>query len=84
MRVKAPPAPRRKGLEPPPKRSKLFVLPLHHLLVKSAKISFWAHTPDMLVKILPLLMSPFIITTLLLALGLGTTITFASSHWLLA
>nr|YP_010133061.1 NADH dehydrogenase subunit 2 [Ophichthys cuchia]QWE36553.1 NADH dehydrogenase subunit 2 [Ophichthys cuchia]UZC55289.1 NADH dehydrogenase subunit 2 [Ophichthys cuchia] len=29
-------------------------------------------------------MSPYILTTLLLALGLGTTITFASSHWLLA
>nr|YP_010956862.1 NADH dehydrogenase subunit 2 [Xyrichtys novacula]WMY90007.1 NADH dehydrogenase subunit 2 [Xyrichtys novacula] len=29
-------------------------------------------------------MSPLIMTTLLLSLGLGTTITFASSHWLLA
>nr|YP_010960328.1 NADH dehydrogenase subunit 2 [Trinectes inscriptus]WNH37692.1 NADH dehydrogenase subunit 2 [Trinectes inscriptus] len=29
-------------------------------------------------------MSPFILTALLLSLGLGTTITFASSHWLLA
>nr|BBU26203.1 NADH dehydrogenase subunit 2 [Luciocephalus pulcher] len=29
-------------------------------------------------------MSPFILTTLLLGLGLGTTIAFASSHWLLA
>nr|YP_010956615.1 NADH dehydrogenase subunit 2 [Gastropsetta frontalis]WMY89708.1 NADH dehydrogenase subunit 2 [Gastropsetta frontalis] len=29
-------------------------------------------------------MSPYILTTLLLSLGLGTTITFASSHWLLA
>nr|YP_009485553.1 NADH dehydrogenase subunit 2 [Dentex gibbosus]AVV92414.1 NADH dehydrogenase subunit 2 [Dentex gibbosus] len=29
-------------------------------------------------------MSPFILVTLLFALGLGTTITFASSHWLLA
>nr|YP_003457006.1 NADH dehydrogenase subunit 2 [Neoceratias spinifer]BAI77093.1 NADH dehydrogenase subunit 2 [Neoceratias spinifer] len=29
-------------------------------------------------------MSPYIMSTLLLALGLGTTITFASSHWLLA
>nr|BAV13876.1 NADH dehydrogenase subunit-2 [Paralichthys olivaceus] len=29
-------------------------------------------------------MNPFILTTLLLGLGLGTTITFASSHWLLA
>nr|WNH18462.1 NADH dehydrogenase subunit 2 [Haemulon aurolineatum] len=29
-------------------------------------------------------MSPFILATLLLGLGLGTTITFASSHWLLA
>nr|YP_010976042.1 NADH dehydrogenase subunit 2 [Fundulus catenatus]WNX94362.1 NADH dehydrogenase subunit 2 [Fundulus catenatus] len=29
-------------------------------------------------------MSPFILTVLLFALGLGTTITFASSHWLLA
>nr|WNH24136.1 NADH dehydrogenase subunit 2 [Chaenophryne longiceps] len=29
-------------------------------------------------------MSPYILSTLLLALGLGTTITFASSHWLLA
>ncbi|YP_001974735.1 NADH dehydrogenase subunit 2 (mitochondrion) [Acanthopagrus latus] len=29
-------------------------------------------------------MSPFILATLLFALGLGTTITFASSHWLLA
>nr|BAX03852.1 NADH dehydrogenase subunit 2 [Nandus nandus]BBU25996.1 NADH dehydrogenase subunit 2 [Nandus nandus] len=29
-------------------------------------------------------MSPLILTTLLLGLGLGTTITFASSHWLLA
>lgn len=38
----------------------------------------------MLVKLQPFLMSPHIITTLLLTLGLGTTITFASSHWLLA
>ncbi|YP_009037613.1 NADH dehydrogenase subunit 2 (mitochondrion) [Sparus aurata] len=29
-------------------------------------------------------MSPFILATLLFALGLGTMITFASSHWLLA
>nr|WNH22623.1 NADH dehydrogenase subunit 2 [Haemulon plumierii] len=29
-------------------------------------------------------MSPFILATLLLGLGLGTTITFMSSHWLLA
>nr|BBH37280.1 NADH dehydrogenase subunit 2 [Gobiodon micropus] len=29
-------------------------------------------------------MSPYITTLMLLALGLGTTITFASSHWLLA
>nr|AIA77275.1 NADH dehydrogenase subunit 2 [Planiliza haematocheilus] len=29
-------------------------------------------------------MSPYILTVLLLGLGLGTTITFASSHWLLA
>nr|YP_009109535.1 NADH dehydrogenase subunit 2 [Andinoacara rivulatus]BAP82518.1 NADH dehydrogenase subunit 2 [Andinoacara rivulatus] len=29
-------------------------------------------------------MSPYILTTLLFGLGLGTTITFASSHWLLA
>nr|QWQ50169.1 NADH dehydrogenase subunit 2 [Paralichthys californicus] len=29
-------------------------------------------------------MNPFILTTLLVGLGLGTTITFASSHWLLA
>nr|YP_002290741.1 NADH dehydrogenase subunit 2 [Jordanella floridae]AAX94344.1 NADH dehydrogenase subunit 2 [Jordanella floridae]BAG74826.1 NADH dehydrogenase subunit 2 [Jordanella floridae] len=29
-------------------------------------------------------MNPFILSTLLLGLGLGTTITFASSHWLLA
>nr|YP_010956797.1 NADH dehydrogenase subunit 2 [Ariomma melanum]WMY89916.1 NADH dehydrogenase subunit 2 [Ariomma melanum] len=29
-------------------------------------------------------MSPYILVTLLFALGLGTTITFASSHWLLA
>nr|YP_002154544.1 NADH dehydrogenase subunit 2 [Aplocheilus panchax]BAG69247.1 NADH dehydrogenase subunit 2 [Aplocheilus panchax] len=29
-------------------------------------------------------MSPYITATFLLALGLGTTITFASSHWLLA
>nr|YP_009407652.1 NADH dehydrogenase subunit 2 [Calotomus japonicus]BAZ95726.1 NADH dehydrogenase subunit 2 [Calotomus japonicus] len=29
-------------------------------------------------------MSPFILATLLLGLGLGTTVTFASSHWLLA
>nr|YP_006883695.1 NADH dehydrogenase subunit 2 [Trichiurus lepturus nanhaiensis]AFR90195.1 NADH dehydrogenase subunit 2 [Trichiurus lepturus nanhaiensis]UNZ13114.1 NADH dehydrogenase subunit 2 [Trichiurus lepturus nanhaiensis] len=29
-------------------------------------------------------MSPYIFTTLLLTLGLGTTMTFASSHWLLA
>nr|YP_009059880.1 NADH dehydrogenase subunit 2 [Lepidoblepharon ophthalmolepis]BAP58965.1 NADH dehydrogenase subunit 2 [Lepidoblepharon ophthalmolepis] len=29
-------------------------------------------------------MHPYILTTLLFALGLGTTITFASSHWLLA
>ena len=38
----------------------------------------------MLVKFLPLLMSPFVLTLLLLSLGLGTTLTFASSHWLLA
>nr|NP_739985.1 NADH dehydrogenase subunit 2 [Hypoptychus dybowskii]BAC23581.1 NADH dehydrogenase subunit 2 [Hypoptychus dybowskii] len=29
-------------------------------------------------------MNPFILSTLLFGLGLGTTITFASSHWLLA
>nr|BBH36877.1 NADH dehydrogenase subunit 2 [Vanderhorstia sp. 'Komon-yatsushi-haze'] len=29
-------------------------------------------------------MSPYIVTLLLFALGLGTTVTFASSHWLLA
>nr|YP_003457279.1 NADH dehydrogenase subunit 2 [Gigantactis vanhoeffeni]BAI77288.1 NADH dehydrogenase subunit 2 [Gigantactis vanhoeffeni] len=29
-------------------------------------------------------MSPYILSTLLLALGLGTTITFASTHWLFA
>lgn len=29
-------------------------------------------------------MSPYILATLLLGLGLGTTVTFASSHWLLA
>nr|YP_009484693.1 NADH dehydrogenase subunit 2 [Halichoeres hartzfeldii]ARN59060.1 NADH dehydrogenase subunit 2 [Halichoeres hartzfeldii] len=29
-------------------------------------------------------MNPYILVTLLLGLGLGTTITFASSHWLLA
>nr|BAE96267.1 NADH dehydrogenase subunit 2 [Channa bankanensis] len=29
-------------------------------------------------------MNPYILTTLLLGLGLGTTITFASSHWFLA
>nr|YP_010501560.1 NADH dehydrogenase subunit 2 [Noturus gyrinus]UXB57978.1 NADH dehydrogenase subunit 2 [Noturus gyrinus] len=29
-------------------------------------------------------MSPYIVTTLLLSLGLGTTLTFMSSHWLLA
>nr|WNH21427.1 NADH dehydrogenase subunit 2 [Diapterus auratus] len=29
-------------------------------------------------------MSPYILSTLLLGLGLGTTITFASTHWLLA
>nr|WNH18332.1 NADH dehydrogenase subunit 2 [Lepidocybium flavobrunneum] len=29
-------------------------------------------------------MSPYILATLLIGLGLGTTITFASSHWLLA
>nr|YP_010158844.1 NADH dehydrogenase subunit 2 [Paralichthys adspersus]QRG31111.1 NADH dehydrogenase subunit 2 [Paralichthys adspersus] len=29
-------------------------------------------------------MNPFILTILLIGLGLGTTITFASSHWLLA
>nr|WNH20803.1 NADH dehydrogenase subunit 2 [Forcipiger longirostris] len=29
-------------------------------------------------------MSPYILSTLLFSLGLGTTITFASSHWLLA
>nr|WNH23091.1 NADH dehydrogenase subunit 2 [Lagodon rhomboides] len=29
-------------------------------------------------------MSPFILVTLLFALGLGTTVAFASSHWLLA
>lgn len=38
----------------------------------------------MLVKFPPLLMNPFILATLLFGLGLGTTITFASSHWLLA
>nr|AFV57309.1 NADH dehydrogenase subunit 2 [Harpadon nehereus]QJA16321.1 NADH dehydrogenase subunit 2 [Harpadon nehereus] len=29
-------------------------------------------------------MSPFVLSTLLLSLGLGTTLTFASTHWLLA
>nr|AAO21556.1 NADH subunit 2 [Anatolichthys danfordii] len=29
-------------------------------------------------------MNPYVLTTLLFALGLGTTLTFASSHWLLA
>nr|QUO98647.1 NADH dehydrogenase subunit 2 [Oryzias uwai] len=29
-------------------------------------------------------MNPFILSTLLMGLGLGTTVTFASSHWLLA
>nr|YP_009114416.1 NADH dehydrogenase subunit 2 [Dicentrarchus punctatus]AHN85876.1 NADH dehydrogenase subunit 2 [Dicentrarchus punctatus] len=29
-------------------------------------------------------MNPYILTTLLFSLGLGTTLTFASSHWLLA
>nr|YP_010960510.1 NADH dehydrogenase subunit 2 [Monolene sessilicauda]WNH37913.1 NADH dehydrogenase subunit 2 [Monolene sessilicauda] len=29
-------------------------------------------------------MNPYILSTLIMALGLGTTITFASSHWLLA
>nr|YP_010956914.1 NADH dehydrogenase subunit 2 [Saurida brasiliensis]WMY90072.1 NADH dehydrogenase subunit 2 [Saurida brasiliensis] len=29
-------------------------------------------------------MSPYILTALILSLGLGTTLTFASSHWLLA
>nr|BAP58887.1 NADH dehydrogenase subunit 2 [Arnoglossus polyspilus] len=29
-------------------------------------------------------MNPFILPTLMIALGLGTTLTFASSHWLLA
>lgn len=29
-------------------------------------------------------MNPHILTALVIALGLGTTITFASSHWLLA
>nr|NP_443503.1 NADH dehydrogenase subunit 2 [Polymixia lowei]WMI35327.1 NADH dehydrogenase subunit 2 [Polymixia lowei]BAB70132.1 NADH dehydrogenase subunit 2 [Polymixia lowei] len=29
-------------------------------------------------------MNPYVLTTLLFSLGLGTTITFASSHWLLA
>lgn len=38
----------------------------------------------MLVKVPPLLMNPYILTVLLIGLGLGTTITFASSHWLLA
>jgi len=38
----------------------------------------------MLVKILLLLMNPYILATLIFGLGLGTIITFASSHWLLA
>lgn len=38
----------------------------------------------MLVKFLPLLMNPYVLTLLLTTLGLGTTITFASSHWVLA
>nr|UNI92137.1 NADH dehydrogenase subunit 2 [Scleropages formosus]UNI92215.1 NADH dehydrogenase subunit 2 [Scleropages formosus] len=29
-------------------------------------------------------MNPYVLTTLILSLGLGTTLTFASSHWLLA
>lgn len=29
-------------------------------------------------------MNPYILATLLFSLGLGTTITFSSSHWLLA
>nr|YP_010976198.1 NADH dehydrogenase subunit 2 [Notropis maculatus]WNX94700.1 NADH dehydrogenase subunit 2 [Notropis maculatus] len=29
-------------------------------------------------------MNPYVLTTLLISLGLGTTLTFASSHWLLA
>nr|YP_009093904.1 NADH dehydrogenase subunit 2 [Sillago asiatica]AIT59325.1 NADH dehydrogenase subunit 2 [Sillago asiatica] len=29
-------------------------------------------------------MNPYVLTTLIFALGLGTTVTFASSHWLLA
>ena len=38
----------------------------------------------MLVKILPLLMTPFTSPLLAIALLLGTTITLSSSHWLLA
>lgn len=38
----------------------------------------------MLVKVLPLLMNPYVFTILLSTLGLGTTMTFASSHWLIA
>lgn len=38
----------------------------------------------MLVKLLPLLMSPYILAMLLFGLGLGTLVTFSSSHWLLA
>jgi len=38
----------------------------------------------MTVKIPPPSMNPYVLTTLLSSLGLGTTLTFASSHWLLA
>lgn len=38
----------------------------------------------MLVRPLPLLMNPYVLALLLFTLGLGTTITFSSSHWMLA
>lgn len=38
----------------------------------------------MKVRLLPLLMNPLILSFLLMSLGLGTTLTFASSHWLMA
>nr|BCG05727.1 NADH dehydrogenase subunit 2 [Glandirana rugosa] len=47
-------------------------------------MSFWAHTPTMLVKILPLLINPLALTIFLLSLALGTTVTLSSYHWLLA
>lgn len=38
----------------------------------------------MTVKLPPPSMNPYVLTVLLSSLGLGTTLTFASSHWLLA